>query len=254
MSNKFRKNYRINIFDVDSNHQCTISALMNYLWDVVVSQSDYLGETEEGFIHNQCVWVLLKYDIKIYDYPKFKDIITVDTEATGIRKFYGYRHNTVRNSEGAIICDVISTAILIDLDKRRPMKISDEQCKIYGLKEELDKIPPLDDIPKLNKIDYSKKYPIRYSDIDCNGHVNNAKYMDMAIDSLPRSILNEYNISNIKILFKKETTDGDILNIESEVLNSEDNSITTIHTITSSNDKLLTKLQFNWKKKIELSQ
>ena len=250
MSNIFEKEYKINIFNVDSEHKCKFSSLVDYLWDVVISQSDYLGETKEGFVHNQCIWVLLKYDITIYEYPKFKDTITVDTKVLGTKKFYGYRQNTIKNSEGKIIGEVVSTAILIDFEKRRPMKISPDQSEIYGLKGELDEVPPLDDIPKLQKEDYVKDYPIRYSDIDSNGHVNNVKYMEMAMDTLPRSILNEYELFNIKVLFKKETTDGDTLHISSEVINDDNNEITTIHNITSNNTgKPLTKLQFIWKKK-----
>ncbi|MBY0756413.1 acyl-[acyl-carrier-protein] thioesterase [Clostridium sardiniense] len=249
MNNVFEKEYRINIFDVDSEHKCKFSSLVDYLWDVVISQSDYLGETNEGFVHNQCIWVLLKYDITIYEYPKFRDKITVDTKALGTKKFYGYRHNNIKDSEGKIIGEVVSTAILIDFEKRRPMKIAPDQREIYGLEGELEEVPPLDDIPNIQKEDYIKDYPIRYSDIDSNGHVNNVKYMEMAMDTLPRSILNEYELFNIKVLFKKETTDGDTLHISSEVINDENNEITTIHNITSDNTgKLLTKLQFIWKK------
>lgn len=39
------------------------------------------------------------------------------------------------NSEGKVIGEVFSTAILIDFEKRRPMRISPEQSKIYGLKK-----------------------------------------------------------------------------------------------------------------------
>lgn len=133
MNTNFEKQYKINIFDVDSDHKCKFSTLADYLWDIVISQSDYLGETEEGFVHNQCIWVLLKYDITIYEYPKFKDTITVDTKVLGTKKFYGYRQNTIKNSEGKVIGEVISTAILIDFKKRRPMKISPEQSEIYGI-------------------------------------------------------------------------------------------------------------------------
>ena len=249
MSNTFEKEYKINIYDVDSEHNCKFSSLVDYLWDVVISQSDYLGETTEGFVHNNCVWVVLNYDITIYEYPKYKDVITVDTTALGWKKFYGYRQNTIKNSEGKVIGEVISTAILIDFEKRRPMKISPEQIKIYGLKEELDKVPPLDDIPKIEKEDYIKDYPIRFSDIDSNGHVNNVRYMEMAMDTLPRSILNNYKLFNIKVLFKKETSDGDTLHISSQVIENENDKITTIHNITGESGKLLTKLQFIWKKK-----
>ena len=73
--------------------------------------------------------------------------------------------------------------------------------------------------------------------------------MEMAVDTLPRYILNEYNLFNIKVLFKKETTDGDTLHISSEVIDNKSCDITTIHNITSNNGNLLTKLQFIWKKK-----
>lgn len=248
MNTAYEKEYKINIFNVDSEHKCKFSSLVDFLWDVVISQSDYLGETKDGFVHNQCIWVLLKYDITMYEYHKFKDTITVDTKVLGSKKFYGYRQNTIKNSKGKVIGEVLSTAILIDFDKRRPTKISPEQSQIYGLKEELETVPTLDDIPKIKNEDYSKDYPVRYSDIDSNGHVNNVKYMEMAIDTLPRSIINEYELFNIKVLFKKETTDGDTLHVASEVINN-DNTITTVHKITSSSEALLTKLQITWKKK-----
>ena len=249
MKDIFKKEYKINIFNVDSDHICKFSSLVDFLWDIVISQSDSLGETNEGFVHNQCIWVLLKYDITIYEYPKFKDTITVDTKVIGAKKFYGYRQNTIKNSEGKVIGEVFSTAILIDFENRRPMRISSEQGEVYGLNRELHEVPPLDDIPKIKKEDYLKDYPVRYSDIDSNGHVNNVKYMEMAIDTLPRSILNEYKIFNIKVLFKKETTDGDTLHIASEVFEDENSPITTLHNITSNDGKLLSKLQFIWKKK-----
>ncbi|MFR9071489.1 MAG: acyl-[acyl-carrier-protein] thioesterase [Paraclostridium sp.] len=249
MNDIFKKEYKINIFDVDSEHKCKFSSLVDFLWDVVISQSDYLGETKEGFVQNQCIWVLLKYDITIYEYPKFRDTITVDTKVLGSKKFYGYRQNTIRNSEGKVIGEAFSTDILIDFEKRRPMRISSTQSEIYGLNGELAEVPTLDDLPKIQKEDYTKDYPVRYSDIDSNGHVNNVKYMEMAMDTLPRFILNEYKLFNIKVLFKKETTDGDTLYISSEVINNDNNNITTVHKITNNNENLLTKLQFIWKKK-----
>jgi medium-chain acyl-[acyl-carrier-protein] hydrolase len=245
----FEKEYTINFFDVDSEHKCKFSSLGDFLWDVIISQSDSLGETKEGFAQNNCIWVLLKYDITIYEYPKLRDKITVQTKVLGTKKFYGYRQNTIKNSEGKVIGEVFSTAILIDFEKRRPMRISSEQSEIYGLKKELDEVPILDDIPKIQKADYLKDYPVRYSDIDSYGHVNNVKYIEMAMDTLPRSILNEYNLFNIKVLFKKETTDGDTLHISSEVIYGENSYINTIHNITSDTGVLLTKLHIIWKKK-----
>lgn len=150
MSNKFSKKYTINIYDIDSNYKCKYSSIMNYIWDVIVSQSDTLGETDHGFVNN-CIWVLLKYDLDIIEYPNFRETITVETDIVGVKKLYGYRRITIRNSEDKIIISGISTAILIDFERRRPVKISAEQCKIYGIEKDLEENIILDDFINLEK-------------------------------------------------------------------------------------------------------
>ena len=248
MSNKFSKQYTVNIYDVDANYNCKYSSLMNYLWDVVVSQSDALGETDHGLINN-CVWVLLKYDLNILEYPKFRDTITVETDIVGIKKLYGYRSFVIRNSEGTIIVSGISTAILLDLVQRRPVKMSPEQCKIYGIEKELEQALPLDDFIKFEDPKYLKDYFIRHSDIDVNKHVNNVKYIEMAVDTLPRDLLNIYQISAIKVLFKKEATEDSTLHLCSDVINQDEHQLTTVHTIFDEHsDKPITKLEFKWRK------
>lgn len=247
MSNKFSKKYTINIYDVDSNYKCKYSSIMNYIWDVIVSQSDSLGETDHGFVNN-CIWVLLKYDLDIIEYPKFRETITVETDIVGVKKLYGYRSITIRNSENKVIISGISTAILIDYDKRRPVKMSAEQCKIYGIEKELEENIPLDDFINLQESKYSKDYTIRYCDIDSNKHVNNVKYIEIAIDTLPRNLLNKYEISNIKVLFKHEAMDESTLHICSDVIENNDDTLTTIHTILDDDhNKPITKLEFKWR-------
>lgn len=246
MGKPFSKDYKINIYNVDSRHYCKFSTLVDYLWDVVIEQSDALGETKEGFVHNDCVWVLLKYDINIYKYPKFKDTVSVSTEVTGYKKVYGYRHYTIKDSEGTLLGEADSIAILIDFNKRRPMKITPDQCEVYGLEKELENPPKLDDLTTLSDIEFSSSYTMSYSDIDSNNHVNNVKYMEMSLNNLPKEILNNYDISNIKVLFKKETSIGNTVSVSSQVINHSDTEITTLHNI--EHEKLLVKLQFSWNK------
>ena len=68
----------------------------------------------------------------------------------------------------------------------------------------------------------------------------------MSIDTLPEDIVNNYRLSNIKVLFKKETSYGDTIHISTEVIKNENDKINTLHTITSTEGKLLTKLQLEW--------
>ena len=67
------------------------------------------------------------------------------------------------------------------------------------------------------------------------------------MDTLPFEFLNAHELSGIKIVFKKETTFGDTIRVSSELKESKDGSIISIHSMIGNNDKLLTKVEFAWR-------
>lgn len=78
--------------------------------------------------------------------------------------------------------------------------------------------------------------------------VNNVKYIDMAVDALSKEILSAYEISNIKVLFKKEATKENSLRLVGEVIQDDARHLTTVHQILEEKeDKLLTKIELKWK-------
>ena len=78
--------------------------------------------------------------------------------------------------------------------------------------------------------------------------MNNVKYIEMAIDTLPRNILTEYEITNIKVLFKHEAMDESSLHIHSDVIENDEGTLTTVHTILDNNhNKPITKLELKWR-------
>ena len=71
----------------------------------------------------------------------------------------------------------------------------------------------------------------------------------MSVDTLPRELLNQYEISNIKVLYKHEAIDESSLHIYSNVLQNIENKLTTVHAIFNDNkDKAITKLELKWRK------
>lgn len=243
----FENDYRIKFYDVDKHMNCKISTLVNYLWDVVVAQSEYLGETEGTHIQKNLAWMLLKYDIKIHEYPKINDIITADTVVIGVKKFYGYRTHSVRNQEGKVLVEIKSTAILVDLNKRRPTKVTQEQCDVYGLEAEYDGHIVLDDLMDIDEFDIEKIYEVRHSDIDLNNHMNNITYIERAIDTMPNDIVEKYSLDGVKILFKKESLLGENLKVLTKIEDTKNKKFKSIHNIVGEDGKLRTKLELIWK-------
>lgn len=247
MNDRYSKDYQINIYDVDSNRKCKFSTIINYLWDVVMSQIEELGETNNGLI-NDCAWILLKYDIKIHEYPKYKDVINVENKVVGVKKFYGVRDYIIRNKEGKILVEGTAIALLVNMKKRRPMRLLPEQYELYGITDDIEEDISLDGIIEPEENQYEREYLVRFSDIDSNNHVNNLKYMEMAMDTLPIEILEKNELSRLKIVFKKETVYGDTIKVLTEV-REEENNLVSVHSMTGNAGKLLTKVEFNWREK-----
>ncbi|MGL4760890.1 MAG: acyl-[acyl-carrier-protein] thioesterase [Sarcina sp.] len=244
----FENDYRIKFYDLDKHMNCKVSSLINYLWDVVVAQSEHLGETEGTHIKKDLVWMLLKYNIKIHEYPKINDIVIADTTVIGVKKFYGYRTHSIKNQEGKVLVEVKSSAILVDLEKRRPTKVTQEQYDIYGLEGEFDGNIKLDDFIDVQNADIEKVYEVRHSDIDLNGHMNNVIYIERAMDTMPNDIIDNYCLSNIKVLFKKESMLSENIRVLTNIEKSEDEGIKSIHSIMGEDEKIHTKLEFEWRR------
>lgn len=246
MSKKYTKSYEINYHDVDCNLKCKLSSIMNFLCDVGNCQSEKLGDTIEHLVESKGVWVFYKYDIKVHRYPKYRDIITIETKSIGFKKFYAYRGYTIKDLSGNIIVEAIALFFLINIDKRRPMRIPDEKYSIYGEDKNLSKEVEMEDIKKINKVDNEKNFQIRYSDIDSNGHVNNVKYVELAIEAVPQEIISKFNLERVKVIFEKETTYGDIVSVLTEVEEVDERLYITKHLIKSNDGRELTKLEMYW--------
>ncbi|KAL6975773.1 Thiolester hydrolase [Sarracenia purpurea var. burkii] len=110
-------------------------------------------------------------------------------------------------------------------ETQRLTKLSNE------VQEEMDRhlvdLPPVVDvntrtIPKLDEsiADYIRTdLTPRWSDLDANQHVNSAKYIDLILESMPISILESHELSNMTLEYKRECGRDNVLKSLTHVLN-----------------------------------
>ena len=130
-----------------------------------------------------------------------------------------------------------------------PARIPEEKYELYGEDKNNPRDVDMEDVEKVERVTNEKQFQIRYSDIDSNGHVNNVKYAELALEAVPEDIIKNYTLSRIKIIFEKETKYGDVVTILTEVREEVNNEIKTVHLIKSKDGVELTKLEMNWSKK-----
>jgi medium-chain acyl-[acyl-carrier-protein] hydrolase len=248
MSKSFTKKYEIHYYEVNSKLRCKLSSMIDFICDVGTQQSEYFGGGIEYCTKNNCAWVFYKYDIKMYRYPMFGETISITTQPVGFKKFYGLRKYMIKDEDGDLIGEALALFFLINIEKRRPMRIQNEQYDIYGVDGDVDYDISMDKIERNDEEQYHKQFNIRYSDIDSNNHVNNVKYVEWAIEAVPVDVIDNYVLKRIKVTFEKETIYGDKVLVSATVKEMDDISLKSYHTIRNSEGTELTLLEADWEK------
>ena len=248
MDNGYTKQYEVMYRDSNYKLRCKLASIVDFFCDVGSVQAESVGDTIDFQLSHGCTWVFYKYDIKIHKYPKYREKINVTTIPVGFKKFYAFRKYLITNEEGELLAEAMALFFLINIEKRRPARILKEQYKMYGADGDMDKALDMDKVQKMEREDYYKEFQIRYSDIDSNTHVNNVKYIEWAIESVPVEVVKDYEIKRIKIVFEKETKYGDSIHVSAEVNEQEDGSLVTLHRITNRDGDELTVLEAHWEK------
>ena len=248
MGKSFTKKYEIHYYEVNSKLRCKLSSIINFICDVGTQQSEYFGGGIEYCTKNNCAWVFYKYDIKMYRYPMFGEIISITTQPVGFKKFYGLRKYMIKDEKDNLIGEILALFFLIDLEKRRPIRILKEQYEFYGVDADVDCDITMDKVERNNEEQYQKQFNVRYSDIDSNNHVNNVKYIEWAVESVPVDVFNNYVIKRIKVVYEKETTYGDKISVSATIKEIDNTNLKSYHTIRNSEGPQLTLLEAEWEK------
>ena len=245
MSKIFTKEYEIHYYEADSKLKCKLSSILDFICDVGTQQSEVLGGGIDYCTKNNCAWVFYKYDISIYRYPMFKEKISITTIPIGFKKFYGLRQYIIKDEEENVIGEAKALFFLINTKKRRPMRIQEEQYIIYGVERDYQGNIDLEKLEKIYDKDYEKEFNIRYSDIDSNNHVNNVKYIEWALETVPLEIVDNYHLANIKVVFEKECVYGEKVSVTCKI-EEEDEMVKSYHKISKSDCTELTLLKIEW--------
>ena len=238
----FNKIYEIKYSDSDEFMRLKPSVFFEYLEDIAAKNADEMNFGYENIYSQNWGWFLLKYAIEIYSYPAKLPFIKFETESRGANKHFAYRDFYFYDNNNNLIGKATSTWALMDLSNKtmlNPKETLGDNIIDYVKKE--DDLP-YNKIPQVTETSAENAFEIRYDDIDVNRHVNNAKYIIWALESLPAEILKEKSLKRIDIQYKKDIVYGNSVNAIAQVLDNK-----TIHSIkNSSTQEELCSMLLEW--------
>lgn len=239
--------YEVHYYETNYRLECKISSIINYFCDIGSKQSEELGVGIEYLTEKRLAYVFYRYDINVKRYPKYGEKIKVRTMAKSFKKFYASRAYEIYDENNEKIVDGEGIFLLINIDKRKAVRIPEDQYIAYGV--DIENCPDIKvtKLEKLTKEMDRNNFKVRYGDIDSNMHVNNVKYVEWAIESLPLDIVSNYELKELSVVFEKECRYGTEISASYEIRKNED-GVVILHKIADIEGKELTVLISKWKK------
>lgn len=243
----YSRDYFIHYYQIDLNLNLSVVGLLRILEDIAILHSDDMGLGLKYYEENNLGWMLIRWHIKINRMPKFKDTVTVITEPKAFRNFYANRFYTVNDREGNVLVDAKTLWAFVNTGTRKPMKVNDDMYKGFQITEEDNiEFTKLEIVPAISRIDESKSFNVRISDIDTNQHVNNTQYVAWAIEAVPLEVQTQTTLKEITVNYLKETNLGNVVQSNVEITDIHE-STECLHSL-KSNDVEVCRVKSVWNK------
>ena len=199
-------------FHVDYTGHLTIGVLGNHLLNVAGFHSHDRGFGIDRLNKEHYTWVLSRLALEMYDLPMQYESFTIETWVENVYRLFTDRNFAVLNKEGKAIAYARSVWAMIDTETRKPvdlMAIHDGDIAGYIC----DKDCPID---KPSRIKVNRKepvaiLPVKYSDMDINGHVNSIRYIEHILDLFPVDAFKEKRVRRFEMAYVAETMATDTM-------------------------------------------
>lgn len=173
---------RVRYSETDETGNLSLRSLMNYLQDCCLFQSESLGVGPDYLKGRHRLWLLSGWQVVIDRYPRMFEKITISTVPYEFTGCLGWRNVCVADENGVRIIRANSPWVYINTDTGRPAQPDETEKSAYGLEERI----PMDYAPRKIKLPENMKagtpVPVIQEFIDTNHHVNNAQYVDIAVN------------------------------------------------------------------------
>ena len=214
MLKAYQEEFRIYSYHADVANQWRPSAILEVMQEMAGAHAELLGVGHNALTVQNLAWVLTRVEVEMDRYPESHEIVSVETFPMPVRRWFFPRYYTFRDAAGHELGRAGSLWVLLDLTSRR-MSRPDGVAAL--LPDNSDMIAPLGLPAPVTEVsgtlETATRLPV-YTDLDCNQHVNNTKYMDWCCNALGIDTMKTHCLSHFMLNFDAEIRPGQQIDTE----------------------------------------
>lgn len=204
-------------FDVDGTQVdrfCRLKTanLLAYIQQVSGKHSDLMGYSWAHLDELGMLWAVVRHRVQISRLPMEGERVTLETWPCPTTRVAFPRSVIGRDQAGEELFRSISLWVFMNRDTRAMILPRASGVEIQGLTRGLELDSPGSLCPA--KLSKAAQRPVRYSDLDKNGHMNNTRYLEWAEDLLPSAFHRDHPLRELVICYLSEAREGQLLDLE----------------------------------------
>ena len=167
---------------------------------------------------HRCLWVLSRIAFEMKFWPKLGETYNISTWVRNYYRYFTDRCFDIRDAQGNVIGYVFTIWAMIDEVTRKPIMLQTLFNQTFDPFIESERICDVSPFSRI-RIDCKETHFTRqayYSDIDENDHVNSIRYIEYILDTFPKEIFKDHQVTHLEMAYSSESYAGDELSFYKE--------------------------------------
>ena len=211
MSTSYRKEFRVRPTEVDRYGRLKPSAMLLYIQQIAGEHSDSYSLTYDALAQQGIFWAVIRHKIEITRLPKENETVTLETWPMPTTRVAYPRSTVAYDEQGNVLFRSICLWILMDLNNRSMLVPGKSGVDVEGFIRGDELSTPKSLLPK--PLQQHKARQVVFSDLDRNGHMNNARYLDWVQDLLPSDHHREHPMKELSMCYINEALETQQLDL-----------------------------------------
>ena len=204
----YERGYRVEGFMADRTGRLAMRQVLFLLDDIMARNADYYGIGFDFHLSRGEAWVLTDYDLVFHGRASIDDTLIVGTCPYSFKKAFGYRLYRLRTEE-AVMMEGLAKFALYDLNAKTIKRPDETIMSKFHDVHRTDPLPMARYRAEKTALINRETAQVRDAYIDVNGHMNNAHYLALALERMPKGAIDPDAVRRIQVHYRKEALEGD---------------------------------------------
>ena len=196
--------YPVRSYDVDARGHLSVASVCNFLQDAAGCHAHALGLSINQLHLRHLTWVLVRMRVELTRHLGWQDRLQIQTWPSHQERLLSHRDFLLLDEAGEDVGRCVTVWVLMDLQRWRPQRLTalPAPLPIVNRRRALSTMPNKLDVPETFVT--QRPFQVGDRDLDRNGHVNNVRYIEWALETVPVNVLNTCELEMLEVNFTGE--------------------------------------------------